>query len=93
MRVEALHEAYCVLKPEGKLIIMDVSGDGEGAFDPDGLRRECEELGFLFEHFEDRSDDLATFAAEAIMAGKLLPAPVAGKRKYGYFLMVFSKRV
>jgi ubiquinone/menaquinone biosynthesis C-methylase UbiE len=93
MRVEALHEAYCVLSPGGKLIVMDVGGDDSESVNPKVLRGECRTLGFECIHFEDRSDDLADFVVENILAGKALPQlSEAKKKQYSYFLMIFEKQ-
>ena len=67
MKVEALHEAYCLLRNEGKLIITDLFGDEEGMLDKDNIVTECEDMGFTLLETEDRTDDLATFTAEKIM--------------------------
>ena len=67
MKVEALHEAYCLLRNEGKLIITDLFGDEEGMLNKDTIAKECEGIGFTILEIEDRTDDLATFTAEKIM--------------------------
>ena len=101
---DAAFEAYCVLKPGGKLIVTDLyrknpdpaavarmledarekaqrpkidgaCGENEkpsfvmldGAFVADELAAMLEDIGFEIEYFEDESDVLAGFAAQAIM--------------------------
>lgn len=67
MQVEAIHEAYCLLKHGGTLIITDLFGDEEGMLNKETIVSECEGIGFTVVETEDRTDDLATFTAEKIM--------------------------
>lgn len=108
---DAVFEAYCVLKPGGKLIISDLyvrdpdpaavakmleeahkkasqprveneCGENEkpsfvmmdGAFVVDELAGMAEEIGFEIEYFENASDVLADFAAQAVMGHGSLEA-------------------
>lgn len=134
---EALHEAYCVLKKGGKLIISDMyekdpdpkqlkaikieaerqskiphkEGDCEndqqrfvdfrfkGAFFKDPLIAQLKEIGYRIVEFEDRSQDLDNYVAQAVMDGENvedlcpnLETEVSGKkRKIGYFFLVAEK--
>ena len=67
MKTEAIHEAYCLLRPEGKLIITDLFGNDDGMLNEKNIIEECEEIGFSVLETEDRTDDLVTFTAEKIM--------------------------
>ena len=67
MKVEALHEAYCLLRHGGKLIITDLFGEEEGMLNKETIISECEGIGFTILEIEDRTDDLAIFTAEKIM--------------------------
>ncbi len=138
---EALHEAWCVLKKGGKLIIADLyekdpdpqqvkavrieaqrqsrkphqEGDCEdrslkfvdfrfeGAFYRQPLIRQLEEIGYRIIAFEDRSDDLEDYLAEAEKQGqqrtevlaklsRYLKTEAGGKkRQIGYFLLAAEK--
>ena len=77
--VEALHEAFCVLKKGGKLIVSDFyrkegsvkAGDEnsffEKAFDKDVLTEVIGDLGFEILHWEDKTKELKEFTASLIM--------------------------
>lgn len=67
MKVESIHEAFCMLRPKGKLIITDLFGKDEGMLNKEEIISECEELGFSVIEEEDRTKDLAIFSAEKIM--------------------------
>lgn len=67
MKTEALHEAYCLLRHGGKLIITDLFGEEEGVLNKDEIISECEEMGFSILEIEDKTDDLAVFTAEKIL--------------------------
>lgn len=67
MKVEALHEAYCLLRNGGKLIVTDLFGDDEGMLNKETIIKECEEMGFTTLEIEDKKEELATFTAEKIM--------------------------
>jgi ubiquinone/menaquinone biosynthesis C-methylase UbiE len=70
MRLEALHEAWCVLKKGGKLIITDLyapSGHGlPGAFAAESLFADFDELGFERLLWSDKTPVLHAFAAEKV---------------------------
>jgi SAM-dependent methyltransferase len=80
-QTEALHEAWCVLKPGGVLILSDLcfrpkqaaeSGAeqellaADGIFHVDALIRACETLGFTCLMRQDKSKELDAFVAEKI---------------------------
>ena len=67
MKTEALHEAYCLLRPEGKLIITDLFGENDGTLNRESIAEECIQLGFSIIEIEDRTDDLVIFTAEKIL--------------------------
>lgn len=76
---EALHEAFCVLKKGGKLIVSDFyrkagslePGDEnsffEKAFDKDVLMELVEDLDFKILHWEEKNKELKEFTASLIM--------------------------
>lgn len=137
---EALHEAYCVMKKGGKLIISDLyeidpdpeqmravrmeanrvakiphqEGDCDergmkfvdfrfgGAFYREPLIRQLESIGFHVLGFEDRTEDLNNYVAQAVMDGEEgqgleglcpnLELETGGrKRKIGYFVLAAAK--
>ena len=67
MQTEAIHEAYCLLRPGGKLIITDLFGTEEGTLNKESIIEDCEEIGFSVFQTQDRTDDLVTFTAEKIL--------------------------
>ena len=100
--LEAVHEAFCVLKDGGKLIISDLyftgkapeNADGAGALNIDAIRGLLDELGFDILLFEDRKSDLVSYAASLIFQhGSLKDHYKTGddKSKLSYFLLVASK--
>lgn len=137
---EALHEAYCMLRPGGDLIISDLycrqpdmdrwqqeydsamalfrkprihenCGKTEhipspycqdGALVMKGLSDLLEELGLEVTLFEDHTEDLHTFAAQAIMDCGSLPSWLSGhdgqkscvctRDDAGYFLLIAHKK-
>ncbi len=137
---EAIHEAYCMLRPGGALILTDVycrtpdleryhadykaamalfrrprkhedcsSGDHlpspycqDGAVVMDGLTALLDELNLTVELFEDHTDDLTAFCAQAILDHGSLDAWFAAEGGWkpcvvtckdpGYFLLVARKR-
>ncbi len=130
---EALHEAYCVLKKGGKLILTDLyKKDADpgliaaakinadrvnnqpkkfGQCDEDHKERpsaykidnvlliqpltdEIEDLGFAVNAWEDKSVELANYAAELIMENGSLDGFIcrgAKNKNTGYFMMVATK--
>jgi ubiquinone/menaquinone biosynthesis C-methylase UbiE len=77
MQIEVVHEAYCVLKPGGKLIVADLCERGaisekrnvnsrEGVIDPIQLEKVCAEIGFEKIYIEDRTKDLDAFAVDIL---------------------------
>ncbi len=102
---KALREINRVLKKDGRLILSDVYARGERPMTGQGpvgnfytkqeIGRLLDEAGFAPLHFEDRSRELVTFAAQLILDGKLEGCPahcgVSGKN-CGYFLMIAAKR-
>mgnify|MGYP001214369471 CR=1 FL=1 len=80
---ETLHEAYCVLKKGGKLVVSDFYiKDGEkintenqggskncldGAFVPEELKTALTEMGFKILSWEDKNKELRDFTAALIM--------------------------
>ncbi len=130
---EALHEAYCVLKKGGKLILTDlyrkdadqglitaakINADRSnqrpkhhGECDETRKERpseyrvsnllliqplsdEMERMGFSIHAWEDRSADLASYAAEIIMEKGSLEGAIcreARNKHTGYFLMLATK--
>lgn len=133
MPEEALHEAYCVLRKGGKLIVTDLyrKDADQGLItaakinaDRSNLRPkhhgECDEtrkerpseyrvnnllliqplsdeierLGFAINAWEDRSSDLASYAAEIIMEKGSLEGAICREdrnKHTGYFMMVATK--
>ncbi len=77
--VEALHEAFCVLKNGGKLVISDFyrkegmvdPGDENSffkkAFDKEKLLEAVEDIGFEIRLWEERNRELKEFTASLIM--------------------------
>jgi ubiquinone/menaquinone biosynthesis C-methylase UbiE len=79
---ETLHEAYCVLKKGGKLVVSDFYiKDGEkvntenqggskncldGAFVPEELKTALTEMGFKILFWEDKNKELKDFTAALI---------------------------
>lgn len=139
-QLESMHEAYCMLRPGGKLIMTDLyrrvpelerwredyatamdlylkprsDGDCEngsklpspycqdGALVLDGLALLLDELELQVVHFEDRTEDLKAFAAQAILDcgsienyfaehGNCLP-DCKLPPDVGYFLLIAEKR-
>ena len=137
---EAIHEAYCMLRPGGALILSDLycrapdmerwradykaamalfrrprqheecgSGDHlpspycqDGAIVMEGLYGLLEELELEVAHFEDRTEDLKAFCAQAILDYGSVeayfeaqegwkPCAAAGK-DVGYFLLIARKK-
>ena len=77
LREDAVFEAYCLLKPGGKLIVTDIflkNPDPEridemlaGSLVLDKLAGMMENIGFEIIHFEEIENALENFAAQAIM--------------------------
>jgi ubiquinone/menaquinone biosynthesis C-methylase UbiE len=67
MQEEALHEAYCVLRLGGTIIITDLCKRADGINDLTQIKAQLAEIGFTVTAEEDRTTDLESFAAEKIM--------------------------
>lgn len=106
---QALRQACSVLRPGGFLMLSDVyrKADGperqEGLIDLDELRRSLEELGMEPVLCEDRTRDLKTFLAQAVMSHGSLEAWFEAEggwkppcschygKGVGYFLLLVRK--
>ena len=73
LQEDAVFEAFCLLKPGGKLIVTDLFIKRpsfimlDGAFVMDLLADMIENIGFEIVYFEEIENALANFAAQAIM--------------------------
>ena len=96
--VEAIHEAFCVLKEDGWLIVHDLylphPPPVKGALVLTDINAALDELGFEVTLFEDRKADLDNFVASLIFEGGDIDdyrELRQSKSEVSYFLLIARK--